>query len=941
MELFRFMLVRPPVKPVLIWSLDTGSPVQESLKKTLDSKGLLAEEINKAYFATGGGSAYIAEEDSRAAELVLLQVFMDKIEAKIVDPLIDPAWFRETANTIFAQKIDPYVGSAAFLSTRDSIYDTLVAIKMFNIVVAEHHISWLVRAGKAIHFLDLAAYEGKGHPGLKTRQFVVDVLQLRPSLPVAFDRSDAKPGRKMTLAAIVAPPAVLVVVVPNLEEARRQLAAAKPRDHVIDPAIEQAGPSGKQPLYLSLRPEYLAGNPALGAAVKLFNIDLSAISAPDLYQYFLVQGRRAGPARSMTALDLEQASMLVKAGSQWLPNGELEPSYASDTMADRSYSAVRPVGVADLLIVRQRISGYEFGEIAHVENVLESETRSREHERHERMESETMVETETSESQERDLQTTERHELKNESEHTVKQDSSLEAGVSLSASYGAVTLSTNLSASSSTAVEDAQKQATTFAKDVVSRAASRSASRTLTRRTEKKLFEIVEKNIHQFNNSGNGKKNITGIYQWLNKVYTAQTWNYGKRMLYEIIVPEPAALWKANLQKSKVEGDTLFKPPPFNLSPSELTEDGYTKYVGLYGLSTNTPPPNHHVTIAKAISKAGIAINTEYTDSFVLDVPKGYTCNSARIAISGIFYLNPPSTPRVIVTVGTSMVSTESGNGYHYVGLDGEIGQVAVLCASLNYSGVAIAVEITCYRTPIHFAAWQADMHAQLMGAYRSRLSEYETELERRRGLEESGITGSNPLVNDRTVRGELKRNALVLIRHDNFSGAGALVDDPATGPAPDLQRTNMISPTVLFFEQAFEWEQMTYRFYEYFWGAKDGWKKAMLLDDHDDNFRQFLRSGACRLILPVRRGFEEAVAHYFETGVIWTGQQPPPISSPTYTPIIDEIRAGLNAPNEETAYGKSWKVIVPTDLVALKSDDKLPVFAGQPLLAAPGAAHG
>src|SRR5262249_58847694 len=47
---------------------------------------------------------------------------------------------------------------------------------------------------------------------------------------------------------------------------------------------------------------------------------------------------------------------------------------------------IRPAGVADLLVVKQQIKTYERGEIAHVENVLAGEKRSRAHRQLERTE---------------------------------------------------------------------------------------------------------------------------------------------------------------------------------------------------------------------------------------------------------------------------------------------------------------------------------------------------------------------------------------------------------------------------------------------------------------------------------------------------------------------------------------------------------------------------
>src|SRR5262249_19495275 len=66
---------------------------------------------------------------------------------------------------------------------------------------------------------------------------------------------------------------------------------------------------------------------------------------------------------------------------------------------------IRPAGVADLLVVKQQIKTYERGEIAHVENVLAGEKRSRTHRQLERTEETFTTETETTRDKQSELET--------------------------------------------------------------------------------------------------------------------------------------------------------------------------------------------------------------------------------------------------------------------------------------------------------------------------------------------------------------------------------------------------------------------------------------------------------------------------------------------------------------------------------------------------------
>ncbi|HSE43093.1 MAG TPA: hypothetical protein VLH08_20200, partial [Acidobacteriota bacterium] len=89
--------------------------------------------------------------------------------------------------------------------------------------------------------------------------------------------------------------------------------------------------------------------------------------------------------------------------------------------------------------------------------------------------------------------------------------------------------------------------------------------------------------------------------------------------------------------------------------------------------------------------------------------------------------------------------------------------------------------------------------------------------------------------------------------------------------------------------------------------------------------FQEFLKSGGARVLVPVRPGFESVLLHFMETGEIWEGGDLPEINSATYVPLIDEIKASQNAPGKEVPYGEPWKFKLPTALVKLRNDGKLP----------------
>jgi len=84
------------------------------------------------------------------------------------------------------------------------------------------------------------------------------------------------------------------------------------------------------------------------------------------------------------------------------------------------------------------------------------------------------------------------------------------------------------------------------------------------------------------------------------------------------------------------------------------------------------------------------------------------------------------------------------------------------------------------------------------------------------------------------------------------------------------------------------------------------------------------MQAGAARVVIPVRPGFEAALAHYHETGDIWMGEEMPDMFGDQYVSIIEEIKARNYEPADEICVAE-WDVRLPTTLVMLKDDATLP----------------
>jgi hypothetical protein len=76
----------------------------------------------------------------------------------------------------------------------------------------------------------------------------------------------------------------------------------------------------------------------------------------------------------------------------------------------------------------------------------------------------------------------------------------------------------------------------------------------------------------------------------------------------------------------------------------------------------------------------------------------------------------------------------------------------------------------------------------------------------------------------------------------------------------PGISSQSAGQDTVRFLHEAFEWENMTYYLYPYFWADIE---KALEIDHPDMLRRNFLKSGWARVLIPIRHQYEEKVLNY------------------------------------------------------------------------------
>lgn len=704
-----------------------------------------------------------------------------------------------------------------------------------------------------------------------------------------------------------------------------QPAAPAPRTTTHEPASTElsATPSAPMSVMLSTRViEQLdpsVRNTLAKSAIDLVNTPADSVIASIKKEWQSV-------SRQLAPFQIPAAAPVVRVGVHLFA---LQPSavQSAAALADPSpidtlfrKAITRPVGIGDLQVVRQELIGYEAGEISHIENVLEGELLRRSTRREEINELTTTQETDTTQVEERDQQSTSRNELSSEAQKESSQQTTSVKDQTTTADYGKL-------------VENSK---TNYARSVTDRAVNTLTQMVKLQRVQREKKTFSEKAVHELDNRQSGKK-IRGIYQWVDKKYKARILNYGKRLLYDVVIPEPAAFLLNSLKKvAQPENFQLTKPIDPGIYPSDLNPGNYTHYAKQYGVTGSvTPPPAEFIQtvafqdakdVSGSLNSFGGTFDKNYFAAFQIQIPENTK------AISGFIQRTNPhiagSIDRILeffIGDGTFFSYRGSNPLNNFFPMKGETGVVPITMRSFkNVLQFNFAIGINCQRTDKAYEIWQLKTHATIVSGYQRQLADYQDKLTQYQTSVRSQVALAQNFAHDPSIeQDELKKAFIFLLLGEHFGQAFHPTPNPeAIPPNPTVIRD--WGAMVAFFERAFEWENMMYTYYPYFWGRQSHWSELILIQDIDPQFEAFLKAGAARVVIPTRPGFEGALAHYQETGDIWMGEEIPDMFSDFYVSIIEEIKARNFAPGKEICITE-WDVKLPTTLVMLKDDETLP----------------
>jgi hypothetical protein len=560
-------------------------------------------------------------------------------------------------------------------------------------------------------------------------------------------------------------------------------------------------------------------------------------------------------------------------------------------------ASIKPF-ITDLMVVREELYCYKAKHLAYVETIMLGEERVREHRHLERTENYSENETTLTKSEEKDHQVSERFSLQTESAKTIESDLSLDAGVTANAWGTGYSVNTSLDVSSQNSKAESQRVAREQAVDITERTVRKIQETVRELTTKKKIVETEEKNSHSFkNNTSDSKKHINGMYQFINAEYKGQVMNYGKRLMFEFILPEPMELYK-KLMSKQINPFGLKEPTRPSLSPKDINEDNYLDLAKTYNISDIPLPLQQNKILTFSFGNNTVLnrdneAESSYDQLNIGTVPEGYTARIIEVDFRGSDNPEDNEVSEVVLFVGKDHFQ---GGGYQAKDIEfTENEKIVGSLKSLGTTSVSGSGIVRCKRNEDVYNNWKIGVYNKIILKYEKDLNEYKAELARYNAdKDEKTKLGRNPFINRATERDELKRMAISFIScqfYDQFTAMKRNVK-PCGYPQMDLEQAEKDGKFIQFFEQLFDWNLMTYLFYPYFWGQKCDWANKIQEDSGDPLFDKALMAGAGRVQVPVKSGHEPLAMHWITFGEIWQGTGQPPVpGSPYYISIAQEIK--------------------------------------------------
>jgi len=264
------------------------------------------------------------------------------------------------------------------------------------------------------------------------------------------------------------------------------------------------------------------------------------------------------------------------------------------------------------------------------------------------------------------------------------------------------------------------------------------------KRTSRILKEFEENNKHGFDNT-QGTEHVTGVYRWVDKIYTNKLVNYGKRLMYEFAIPEPSRFFKEAIALQAISGTvnpniTVLPEEPQHPRDLGMTDahtiqpTNYRGWAAPYNAEIQAEP-QEYMSVSDSFSVKGTEYLTEHNypgaSNFKMEIPEGYEVISTQATLGFSFVPNSAESFNYgAMTVGhhysdlSNVTNSKIVRNYSFSSnpIQKELG---IGFHGADVGGASIGVVANCRRTSEVYKQWQIETFTSIMNAYEDQLQAY------------------------------------------------------------------------------------------------------------------------------------------------------------------------------------------------------------------------
>lgn len=508
---------------------------------------------------------------------------------------------------------------------------------------------------------------------------------------------------------------------------------------------------------------------------------------------------------------------------------------------------------------------------------------------------------------------TENTELTQSTNSQVQHSNQFNVNATVSGSYAFVTASVSTSYGMQDSTTQAIAASSKHAKETTQKASSRVKQEHKTTISTTTVTGSAETTTRTLENPSPTDPMRIDYFSMMRK-WRVRLYRYGLRMTYDIAIPEPGATLRDLFAQMDRLNQAIATPFTFGLRPDEVSRDNYLQLAADNGASVPPPPLDAQSTrLGGQVQGLGALGDDESWHFFEVpvDVPDGFEVSHVTLDAMIGNVGNDPTRNFIVFGYGQPP-GLGSSQGSFVVDLTAAVGFLANATGSQkivyflqNVDAAAVTFVMMYAPTPESMAQWQMTawqaLHDAKRDAYYAQQQQYAQELEQLTAKLNVDTLTLRREENDEIMKGVLKwllGTGFEFMPADVqavFSAAGGDLVHGVTftgndlGVSPSMWTTMyQYEEMVKFVNEAIEWESVLYFLYSYFWDVPVSWEFIRQIEHPDSTRQAFLRSGSARVVLPVRKGYEQAWLSFVELGDF--GQQLPP--DHPYMTIAQEIQA-------------------------------------------------